>query len=184
MVPFVLILLRERPSDLGLLPYGATQAPPATVQARSPARAAIGARRIASHSGAFWLLAGGFAICGASTNGLIGTHFIPAAHDHGLPPTTAASLLALVGVFDIIGTICSGWRTDRVDSRKLLWWYSALRGLSLFALSLHRHMLVFVLSYGLDWVATGPGFGASSGESEGTGLRGPQRSTQVVPSRE
>jgi predicted MFS family arabinose efflux permease len=108
------------------------------------------------------LLAGGFAICGATTNGLVGTHFIPAAHDHGLPSTTAASLLALVGVFDVVGTIGSGWLTDRVDSRKLLWWYYALRGLSLFALpslfssSLHPHMLVFVLFYGLDWVATVP----------------------------
>ncbi|MCU1594199.1 MAG: Permease, MFS-type [Frankiales bacterium] len=162
VVPFVLILLRERPSDLGLLPYGATEelAPPAAPG--SPAKAAIGALRMASRTGAFWLLAGGFAICGATTNGLIGTHFIPAAHDHGLPSTTAASLLALVGVFDIIGTIGSGWLTDRVDSRKLLWWYYALRGLSLFALpslfasSLHPHMLVFVLFYGLDWVATVP----------------------------
>ncbi len=162
VVPLVLVLLRERPSDLDLLPYGPTEevAPPAA--AGSPARAAIGALRMASHRPAFWLLAGGFAICGATTNGLIGTHFIPAAHDHGLPSTTAASLLALVGVFDIVGTIGSGWLTDRVDSRKLLWWYYALRGLSLFALpslfasSLHPHMLVFVLFYGLDWVATVP----------------------------
>jgi MFS family permease len=162
VVPLVVLLLRERPSDLDLLPYGATEevVPPAVVG--SPARAAIGALRMASHQPAFWLLAGGFAICGATTNGLIGTHFIPAAHDHGLPSTTAASLLALVGVFDIIGTIGSGWLTDRVDSRKLLWWYYALRGLSLFALpslfasSLHPHMLVFVLFYGLDWVATVP----------------------------
>ena len=162
VVPFVLLLLRERPSDLGLLPYGATEEPPSPPKAGSPARAAIGALQTASRSGAFWLLAGGFAICGATTNGLVGTHFIPAAHDHGLPSTTAASLLALVGVFDIIGTIGSGWFTDRVDSRKLLWWYYALRGLSLFALpslfasSLHPHMLVFVLFYGLDWVATVP----------------------------
>ncbi len=162
VVPFVLLLLRERPSDLGLLPYGAVAFTPPPVQTGSPAAAAIRSLRTASHSGAFWLLAGGFAICGATTNGLIGTHFIPAAHDHGLPSTTAAGLLALVGVFDIIGTIGSGWLSDRVDSRKLLWWYYALRGLSLFALpslfasSLHPHMLVFVLFYGLDWVATVP----------------------------
>jgi predicted MFS family arabinose efflux permease len=117
---------------------------------------------MASRTSAFWLLAGGFFICGASTNGLVGTHFIPAAHDHGLPSTTAASLLALVGVFDIVGTIGSGLLTDKVDSRKLLWWYYSLRGLSLFVLpslfasSLHPHMLVFVLFYGLDWVATVP----------------------------
>ena len=162
VVPLVLLLLRERPSDVGLLPYGATVAPPLPVRGPSPARAALGALRGASREPAFWLLAGGFAICGATTNGLVGTHFIPAAHDHGLPSTTAASLLALVGVFDIIGTICSGWLTDRYDSRTLLWWYYALRGLSLmtlpslFASTLHPHMLVFVLFYGLDWVATVP----------------------------
>lgn len=162
VVPLVVLLLRERPSDLGLLPYGATSAPPPPVRGPSAARAAVGALKEASHVPAFWLLAGGFAICGATTNGLVGTHFIPAAHDHGLPTTTAANLLALVGIFDILGTIFSGWLTDRVDSRKLLWWYYSLRGLSLlllpslFASSLHPHMLVFVLFYGLDWVATVP----------------------------
>jgi MFS family permease len=163
VVPLVVLLVRERPSDVGLLPYGATVAPPPPVNGGpSPARLAIDALRLGMRSKAFWLLAGGFFICGASTNGLVGTHFIPAAHDHGLPTTTAASLLALVGIFDIIGTVASGWLTDKVDSRKLLWWYYALRGLSLFALpslfasSLHPHMLVFVLFYGLDWVATVP----------------------------
>jgi len=161
-VPLVVVLLRERPADVGLLPYGATEPPPPPVRGPSPARAALGALRFASGQPAFWLLAGSFAICGATTNGLVGTHFIPAAHDHGLPSTTAASLLALVGVFDIVGTICSGWLTDRYDSRVLLWWYYALRGLSLIALpslfasSLHPHMLVFILFYGLDWVATVP----------------------------
>jgi MFS family permease len=162
VVPLVLVLLRERPSDVGLLPYGATAEVEIPVQVGSPARAAIGALRTASHRPAFWLLVGGFAICGATTNGLIGTHFIPAAHDHGMPITTAAGLLALVGVFDIIGTIGSGWLTDRMDSRKLLAWYYALRGLSLFMLPAlftatpHAQMLLFVLFYGLDWVATVP----------------------------
>jgi MFS family permease len=163
VVPLVLLAVRERPSDVGLLPYGATVAPPAvTTGGGSPARQAVGALRGAARTRPFWLLAGGFFICGASTNGLVGTHFIPAAHDHGLPSTTAASLLALVGVFDIVGTIGSGFLTDRMDSRVLLWWYYSLRGLSLFVLpslfasSLHPHMLVFVLFYGLDWVATVP----------------------------
>jgi MFS family permease len=162
VVPLALLFLKERPSDVGRLPYGATEPVVSPAPGGSPARAAIGALREASHQPAFWLLAGGFAICGATTNGLVGTHFIPAAHDHGMSTTTAASLLALVGVFDIVGTVFSGWLTDRVDSRKLLWWYYALRGLSLFALpslfasSLHPHMLVFVLFYGLDWVATVP----------------------------
>jgi MFS family permease len=162
VVPLVLILLRERPSDVGLLPYGATGPVPPSSPAGSPARAAISALRFAARRPAFWLLAGGFAICGATTNGLVGTHFIPAAHDHGMPMTTAASLLALVGVFDIVGTIGSGWLTDRMDSRILLGWYYALRGLSLFALPAlfsaapHAQMLIFVLFYGLDWVATVP----------------------------
>ncbi|MGI5213765.1 MFS transporter [Plantactinospora sp. CA-290183] len=110
----------------------------------------------------FWLLAGGFAICGATTNGLVGTHFIPAAHDHGMAQTTAAGLLALVGLFDIVGTVASGWLTDRVDSRLLLGGYYALRGASLlvlpslFADSARPSMLVFIVFYGLDWVATVP----------------------------
>jgi predicted MFS family arabinose efflux permease len=162
VVPLVLLLLRERPSDVGLLPYGGTEADVVPRMTGSPARAAINALRTASHRPAFWLLVSGFAICGATTNGLVGTHFIPAAHDHGMPATTAAGLLALVGVFDIVGTIGSGWLTDRVDSRLLLLWYYGLRGLallalpSLFASELHPHMLVFVLFYGLDWVATVP----------------------------
>jgi MFS family permease len=162
VVPLVVLLLRDRPADVGLLPYGGTADdvdPPARGGA---ARAAIGALRTASRTKAFWLLAGGFFVCGASTNGLVGTHFIPAAHDHGMPDTTAAGLLALVGVFDIVGTIMSGWLTDRIDSRKLLGWYYGLRGLSLmvlpmlFASTMHPSMLVFVLFYGLDWVATVP----------------------------
>src|SRR5262249_38997637 len=126
------------------------------------ARRALGALGSAARTRPFWLLAGGFAICGATTNGLIGTHFIPAAHDHGLPETTAASLLALVGLFDIVGTGASGWLTDRFDSRLLLGAYYGLRGGSLlvlptlFAGAVRPSMLVFILFYGLDWVATVP----------------------------
>ena len=110
---------------------------------------------------AFWLLAGSFAICGATTNGLIGTHLIPAAHDHGLSETTAASLLALVGIFDIVGTLCSGWLTDRMDPRRLLLWYYGLRGVSLLVLAPALAdgglgLVGFVVFYGLDWVATVP----------------------------
>ncbi|MFC4050401.1 MFS transporter [Actinomadura syzygii] len=162
VVPLIVLVLRERPSDVGLLPYGATVAEPEPPRSRDAARTALRALSKASKSKAFWLLAGGFFICGGSTNGLVGTHFIPAAHDHGMGETTAASLLALVGIFDIVGTIASGWFTDRLDSRKLLGWYYALRGLSLlvlpmlFADSPHPSMLVFVIFYGLDWVATVP----------------------------
>jgi predicted MFS family arabinose efflux permease len=103
-------------------------------------------------------------VCGWSTNGLIQTHFIPAAHDNGMAPTVAAGLLAIVGTFDVFGTIASGWLTDRVDSRLLLVAYYGLRGLSLFALALDRvlgpevgaGLWVFIIFYGLDWVATVP----------------------------
>ena len=163
VVPLVVWRLRDQPADLGVTAYGAPEdhAPPAPATGGAAARA-VGALRAAARTRAFWLLAGGFAICGATTNGLVGTHFIPAAHDHGMPDTTAASLLALVGLFDIAGTIASGWLTDRMDSRVLLGAYYALRGGSLlvlptlFADSVGPSMLVFVIFYGLDWVATVP----------------------------
>ncbi len=162
VVPLVLLLMRDHPYDVGLPPYGGDELvvpPPPTGNA---ATAALVALRTASRTSPFWLLAGGFAICGATTNGLVGTHFIPAAHDHGMPTTTAAGLLALVGLFDIAGTVASGWLTDRVDSRLLLAGYYAGRGVSLlvlsqlFAASPHPSMLVFIVFYGLDWVATVP----------------------------
>ncbi|MET7419159.1 MFS transporter [Dactylosporangium sp. NPDC005555] len=162
VVPLVLWRLRDNPADLGVTAYGATDASPPVVVSGGAARRALGALRGAARVPAFWLLAGGFAICGATTNGLIGTHFIPAAHDHGMTEPVAASLLALIGLFDIVGTIASGWLTDRMDSRVLLGWYYALRGLSLlvlpvlFAATVRPSMLVFILFYGLDWVATVP----------------------------
>jgi predicted MFS family arabinose efflux permease len=162
VVPLVAFLMRDYPADIGAAPYGSDTMvvpPPRTPGA---ARRTLRVLRTASRTGTFWLLVGGFAICGASTNGLIQTHFIPAAHDHGMPETTAASLLALVGLFDIAGTVASGWLTDRYDSRALLGAYYALRGLSLLVLpsliaaTAHPSMLVFIVFYGLDWVATVP----------------------------
>lgn len=162
VVPLVVLLIRDYPADIGAAPYGSDTIVEPPPRAAGAARRTVDVLRRASKSGTFWLLAGGFAICGASTNGLLQTHFIPAAHDHGMPETTAASLLALVGVFDIVGTIASGWLTDRFDSRALLGGYYALRGLSLLVLpsliaaTAHPSMLVFIIFYGLDWVATVP----------------------------
>ncbi|MFC6092027.1 MFS transporter [Saccharothrix lopnurensis] len=162
VVPLVLLFLREHPADVGVPPYGGTEVVPVRPAGAGAARRALGALREAARTGPFWYLAAGFAICGASTNGLVGTHFIPAAHDHGMPTTTAAGLLALVGIFDIAGTVLSGWLTDRVDPRALLAVYYALRGASLLVLpqlfhdSVQPSMLVFVVFYGLDWVATVP----------------------------
>ncbi|QQQ77555.1 MFS transporter [Saccharothrix sp. 6-C] len=162
VVPLVLLFLRDHPADVGVPPYGGDEVVPMTPSSGGAARRAIGALTSAARTGPFWFLAAGFAICGATTNGLVGTHFIPAAHDHGMPTTTAAGLLALVGIFDIAGTVLSGWLTDRVDSRILLAVYYVLRGASLLVLpqlfhdAVHPSMLVFIIFYGLDWVATVP----------------------------
>jgi MFS family permease len=162
VVPLVWWRLRDHPAELDLGPLGGEYAEPKPIAPAGAARIALRALGQAARTRPFWLLAGGFAICGATTNGLVGTHFIPAAHDHGMPQTTAASLLALVGLFDIVGTVASGWLTDRVDSRLLLGGYYFLRGMSLlvlpslFAATAHPSMVLFILFYGLDWVATVP----------------------------
>ena len=161
VLPLVLLVIRDRPYDIGLAPFGATALQPPPAAAGNPFAATVRTLSDVSHSSAFWLLAGSFFICGASTNGLIGTHLIPAAIDHGFGEVAAASLLATIGVFDLVGTLCSGWLTDRYDPRLLLAWYYGLRGLSLLALpyafgSPHFGLLLFVVFYGLDWVATVP----------------------------
>jgi sugar phosphate permease len=160
VVPLVAFLLRDRPADVGLRAYGATEADPPAVTG-NPVSAALEGLRLGARSGSFWLLAGSFFICGATTNGLIGTHLIPASVDHGIAEVTAASLLAVIGVFDIVGTVASGWLTDRFDSRWLLFWYYSLRGLALLLLPFvlgysFFGLIVFIVFYGLDWVATVP----------------------------
>lgn len=165
VVPVVVLFLHNSPADLGMTPYGAPEGAVPTPPARSPinpARRALQVLRRASRVRTFWALAAGFAVCGATTNGLIGTHFIPAAHDHGMMEVVAAGLLAVVGVFDVVGTIASGWLTDRVNPRILLAIYYAGRGLSLLLLpfllssTIQPPMILFVIIYGLDWVATVP----------------------------
>jgi MFS family permease len=163
MVPIIALLLKESPSKAGTTPYGAPAdfVEPVHVK-RNAAKEAINALREASKLRDFWYLTGSFFVCGLSTSGLVGTHFIAAAHDHGMSEVTAAGLLAVVGVFDVIGTMASGWLTDKVDPRKLLFFYYLLRGLSLFILpailfqTVHPSTLVFIIFYGLDWVATVP----------------------------
>lgn len=153
----VLAVMRDRPEDLGLLPYGDTVAPPrATRAATSP----IAALREASRSQVFWVLFATFFICGTSTNGLIQTHFIALCGDYGLVAVTAASVLALMGIFDFIGTVGSGWLSDRFDNRWLLFWYYGLRGLALLYLPYSEFsfygLSLFAVFYGLDWIATVP----------------------------
>ena len=161
MIPLVVLFLREWPRDVGVAPYGGSFAAATPPSAANPARVALQALADGVRSRDFWLLTGTFVICGASTNGLVGTHLIPAAHDHGIPEVRAAGLLALMGMFDLAGTTASGWLSDRWDSRRLLAWYYGLRGLSLlflpFALSAPgTGLLVFAVFYGLDWIATVP----------------------------
>lgn len=154
--------VRRRGLVTGVLTALGAAGPVVRTPTAGAAKRAAGVLRRAARTKSFWFLAGGFAICGASTNGLVGTHFIPAAHDHGMPETAAASLLAVIGIFDIAGTILSGWLSDRVDSRVLLAVYYGMRGLSLlvlpqlFTATVQPSMLVFIVFYGLDWVATVP----------------------------
>lgn len=165
IIPLVLFFLRDKPTDLGLQPYG-TKAGEEQPQASStiagnPFTTAITALRDGMKSRDFWLLAGSFFVCGASTNGLIGTHLIPACADQGISEVHAASLLAMIGIFDMIGTTLAGWLSDRWDNRKLLAWFYGLRGLSLIYLPFAFGgggwgLTAFALFYGLDWVATVP----------------------------
>jgi MFS family permease len=153
--------LRNGPEDLGLRPYGAPDDYEPPPRVGKPITAAFEGLNLAVHSSAFWILGGSFFVCGASTNGLVGTHFIAAAVDRSITQTSAATLLATIGVFDVIGTLASGWLTDRVDPRRLLLVYYFLRGVSLIVL---HHVLGtrglgligFMVFYGLDWVATVP----------------------------
>ena len=155
----VWLLMRDRPADIGLRPYG--QAADAPQTSAAPSMSPLTALATASRSRAFWILAGTFFICGASTNGLIGTHLIAACHDVGISPIRSTQLLAMMGIFDILGTTASGWLTDRYSARHLLFAYYSLRGLSL--LFLPATLLeggmglgVFAVFYGLDWIATVP----------------------------
>jgi sugar phosphate permease len=154
----VAILMRDRPADVGLRPYGqAPDAPDGSARALAP----LAALAMASRTPAFWILAGTFFICGASTNGLIGTHLIAACHDVGISAMRSAQLLALMGIFDIVGTTASGWLTDRYSARHLLFGYYSLRGLSLLFLPATlvgggAGLGLFAVFYGLDWIATVP----------------------------
>jgi len=150
----VLLLMRDAPSDLGLRPLGGTDEPaaPQMVRAGSVMRGAV---RVPE----FWLLAGSFFICGASSTGLIGTHFLPHSTDEGISERTAAVVLAIMGGMNFVGTIASGWLTDRYDPRKLLASYYIFRGMSLFMLpfvSSAQGLAVFAIFFGLDYIATIP----------------------------
>jgi sugar phosphate permease len=161
-VPLIALLMRNRPEDLGLAPYGETRGfRPALASDGNPLTLAFRAFAESARSRDFWLIAGSYFVCGASTNGLVGTHLIPACVDHGLAEVTGAGLLAATGVFALLGGTLSGWLSDRWDNRLLLAWYYGLRGLSLLYLPFAFDMSVYGLSlfsvfYGLDWIASAP----------------------------
>ena len=159
----VLMIMRDRPSDVGLRPFGdqGTEPLPAPPPNTAPIMAAaLGALRDAAKTRVFWILFFTFFICGASTNGLVQVHLIPMCLDFGIPQVQAASLLAAMGIFDFFGTIVSGWLSDRYDNRYLLFWYYGLRGLSLLFLPFTDFsfygLSLFAMFYGLDWIATVP----------------------------
>ena len=166
LVP-IFLLMKDEPADVGLRPYGSAPEPlsPATVAlAGRAAPAAVatqapGVMTRAVRTPEFWLLAGSFFVCGATSNGLIGTHLIPHSIDHGIPEVTAASALALMGAMNFLGTLGSGWLTDRFDPRRLLATYYTLRGLSLFVLPFATDfsgLAIFAVVFGLDYIATVP----------------------------
>lgn len=159
VLPIVTFFMRDRPADVGLAPYGESGGPKITPPVTgNPIGVAFKALGEAIHVRDFWLLAGTFFICGASTNGLIGTHLIPACVDNGISEITGAGLLAAMGLFNLVGTTGSGWLSDRVDNRILLAIYYGLRGLSLIYLPFSFVSLyglsLFTVFYGLDWFAT------------------------------
>ena len=167
VLPLVLVLMRNYPKDKGILPYGETDEELMPVVHttgplnQNPFHVAILGLQRGLVSSDFWLLAGSFFVCGASTNGLIGTHLIPACVDHGIPEVRAAGLLAFMGILDLAGTTFSGWLSDRYNCRYLLFCYYGLRGLSLLGLPYalagpEWGLTAFAIFYGLDWIATVP----------------------------
>jgi sugar phosphate permease len=161
VIPIVYFLVPERPATIGLRRFGSEQDDVVLAPSQqNPFAAAIGNLVGAAKTRTFWYLFATFFICGFTTNGLVGTHLIAFCGDYGIAEVQAASLLAMMGLFDLVGTTLSGWLTDRFDPRKLLFFYYGLRGLSLIYLPYSNFTLtsltVFAVFYGLDWIATVP----------------------------
>ncbi|WP_050464697.1 MFS transporter [Herbaspirillum autotrophicum] len=162
-VPLVALFLPERPSDVGLKMYGQTVETPAdlTAQKKNPLSIAFDALRQSMKVRDFWLLFFSFFVCGMSTNGYIGTQFIAMCNDYGISEVGGASILAAMGMLDLVGTTMSGWLSDRFNPRVLLFWYYGLRGVALiflpYAFGLdYFGLTIFAVFYGLDWIATVP----------------------------
>ncbi|WP_353191127.1 MFS transporter [Pandoraea pnomenusa] len=162
VLPLVALLVPERPGSVGLRPVGAPEdTPDVPLGQGNPLAHALSVLRMAAGKRDFWLLFFSFFICGASTNGYIGTHFIAMCGDYGISEVKGAGILAAMGMLDLVGTTLSGWLSDRYNSRVLLFWYYGLRGLSLIYLPYafgfdFFGLPLFALFYGLDWIATVP----------------------------
>jgi MFS family permease len=164
LLPLIYLFMRDDPSQIGLKPYGwgqpgvASAAGVASLRGARSAGATITLREVFSTS-TFWLLAGSFFVCGGTANGLIGTHLIPHEIDHDIPQVTAASVVGIMGGFNFVGTVLSGWMTDKVQPKKWLAMVFALRGVALLILPFvqdYRGLFLFAVIYGLDWFATVP----------------------------
>jgi MFS family permease len=157
ILPLAFAVLRNDPQDLGLTPYGAAAGfMPATTEQRAAGRTGI---TQAVRSTAFWLLAGSFFVCGYTTSGLVLTHLIPYASEHGFHATQAATALGLMGALNIVGTVGSGWICDRVGAKIPLAGYYLLRGLSLVFLPFVGTvpgLFAFAAIYGLNYISTVP----------------------------
>jgi MFS family permease len=164
MLALIFLFMKNNPQEIGILPYGLEEEKQEIRESTkgNPVALAFQALSDAVKVKEFWLLAGSFFICGFSTNGLIGTHFISFCFGFGIPLITAASLLSFMGVFNLVGTTFSGWLSDRFDNRWLLFWYYGLRGASLLLLPYAlikgsmALLIIFAVFYGLDWIATVP----------------------------
>ena len=155
------LFARDWPADLELAPYGDTVVQrPAVGSAGNAITLSLAVLRQAAATRMFLVLAGAFTICGVSTTGIIGQHFIPFCADNGIAAVAAASYLAMMGLFNFAGTITSGWLSDRFDNRMLLAWYYGLRGLSLIWLPFSSFdiyaLSIWAVFFGLDFVATVP----------------------------
>jgi MFS family permease len=178
-VPLVIGAIRNRPEDVGLTAYGAPPGWASPPKPRNPVALAFGTLRDIKSSGMFWILFGSFFVCGVTTSGLVQVHFVPAAADHDITKGAAASLFVLIGIFDLIGALGSGWLTDRYDPRTLLFAYYGLRGISLVVFdnmlghgATNVGLIAVIVFYGLDWIATVPPTIALANRQFGT-QRGP-----------
>ncbi|MEH7418760.1 MFS transporter [Neobacillus drentensis] len=164
MLIIILLFMKNTPKDVGILPYGLEEEVRESTEGpkENPIVVAFDGLFEAVKVKEFWLLSGSFFICGLSTSGLIGTHFVSYCISFGVPLVTAASFLSFMGIFNLVGTTLSGWLSDRFDNRWLLFWYYGLRGASLLSLPYALNegsttmLVIFSVFYGLDWIATVP----------------------------